>query len=67
MCEDNIEYDNDLKNEDYLKYEEGQPKIWIQSHIWKLPQSLRWPKISRQPINTTSNTKQPQIWGQPEI
>ena len=34
MCEDNIEYDNDLKNEDYLKYEGGQPKIYIQSHIF---------------------------------
>ena len=22
MCKDNIEYDNDLKNEDYLKYED---------------------------------------------
>ena len=28
MCEDNIE------NEDYLKYEGGQPKIYIQSHIF---------------------------------
>ena len=39
MCEDNIEYDNDLKNEDYLKYEGGQPKIYIQSHIFNYCQA----------------------------
>ena len=30
MCEDNIEYDNALQNEHYLKYEGRQPKLYIQ-------------------------------------